>query len=80
MIAVEVRLFASLREYYPDLGLGEALTITLDDEAKLGDLLDEMKIPREEIVIVMVNGKREEESCPLRDRDRIGIFPLIGGG
>ena len=42
--------------------------------------MDEMKVPREEIVIVMVNGKREEESCPLRDRYRIGIFPLIAGG
>ena len=42
--------------------------------------MDEMKVPREEIVIVMVNGRWEEESCPLRDRDRIGIFPLIAGG
>jgi len=80
MIAVEVRLFASLEKYYPDLGIGEALNITPDDEAKLGDLLDELKVPKEEIVIVMVNGKREEEDYLLQDGDRIGIFPLIAGG
>jgi len=80
MIAVEVRLFASLQEYYPNLEIGEAFIVMLDDKAKLGNLLDELKIPREEIAIVMVNGRWEEEGYPLRDRDRIGIFPPVGGG
>lgn len=80
MNTVEVRLYASLRKYYPDLGSGEAMLIALDDKAKLGNLLDKLKIPKEEITVVMVNGKREDESYLLRDGDRIGIFPLIGGG
>ena len=80
MIAVEVRLFASLRKYQPNLGIGEALIVTLDDGTKLGNLFDELKIPREEIKAVFVNGRWEEEDYPLRDRDRIGIFPPIGGG
>ncbi len=80
MITVEVRLFASLRKYRPDLGIGERFIITLDDNAKLGNLLDELKISKEETKAVFVNGKWEEENYPLRDRDRIGIFPPIGGG
>ena len=80
MNTVEVRLYATLRKYHPDLGIGEALVITLDDKAKLGNLLHELKVPKEEITVVLVNGKREEENYLLRDGDRIGIFPLIGGG
>lgn len=75
MITVEVRLYATLRKYHPDLGIGESLLITLDDGAKLGDLFDKLKIPKEEIKVVFVNGKWEPESYLLQDGDRIGIFP-----
>ena len=80
MITVEVRLYATLRKYYPSLGIGEPMVITLDDKAGLGNLFGELKIPKGEIKIVLVNGKREEESYLLKDRDRIGIFSPIGGG
>jgi len=80
MSTVEVRLYAGLRRHYPALKSGEALSITLDDEASLQNLLSGLKAPREEIAIVMVNGKREAESYLLQDGDRIGVFPLIGGG
>ena len=80
MVTVEVRLYASLRKYHPNLGIGEAILVPLDDEAKLGNLLDELNIPEDEIDIAMVNGNREEEDYILRDKDRIGLFPLIGGG
>ena len=80
MKSIEVRLFSSLRKYCPNLGNGEALTITMEDEAKLGSLFDELKIPKEKIIVVLVNGRHEEESYLLRDRDRIAILPLISGG
>ena len=80
MSTVEVRLYASLRKYHPNPGSSEALGMELDDKAKLGDLLDKLKVSREELGVLMVNGKWEKESYLLQDGDRIGIFPLIGGG
>ena len=80
MIMIEVRLYATLRKYYPDLGIGEPLVMALDDKAKLGNLLNELKLPKEEVKVALVNGKWEEESYLLRDGDRIGIFSPIGGG
>ncbi len=77
MNTVEVRLYASLRKYYPEPRTGEALTITLDDKAKLENLLDKLKVPRE-VGILMVNGKLEKESYLLQDGERIGIFSPIG--
>ncbi|MFC1931750.1 MoaD/ThiS family protein [Chloroflexota bacterium] len=80
MKKVEVKLYADLRRYYPKLKVNEALTITLDDGANLGNLLDELKIPREEITMTTINGKQKEEGYLLQNGDRAGIFPLIGGG
>ena len=37
-------------------------------------------LPLEEIRIVMINGRQEELSCPLRDGDRVAYFPAVGGG
>ncbi len=80
MNKVEVRLFASLRKYHAKPGNSEAMIIALDDKTPLGSLLSRLKIPPEEVTVIMVNGKREKESYSLQDGDRIGIFPLIGGG
>jgi len=80
MNKVEIRLFASLRKYHPSSGDSEAFTMELDDKANLGDLINQFKIPRQEIGVLMVNGKWQKESYLLKDGDRIGIFPLIGGG
>jgi len=80
MATVEVRLYASLRKYHPNRGSSEALIIELDDKANLANLVDKLKIPKEEIAITMVNGRQEEKSYFLQEGDRIGLFPLIGGG
>ncbi len=80
MNKVEVRLYASLRRYHSKPGSSESLVMSLDNETKLGDLLDKLKIPRQEIGVLMINGSWQKESYLLKDGDRIGIFPLIGGG
>ena len=80
MKKVEVRLYASLRKYQPDPTSGEAMVISLDDKAKLGNLLNKLGLSNKNVAIAMVNGKSEEEGYLLQDGDRIGLFPLIGGG
>ncbi len=80
MITVEVRLYASLQKYHPSLRIGEPVGITLDDKTRLENLFSELKIPREEIKIALVNGRWVEESYLLEDGDRIGLFSPIGGG
>jgi len=80
MNKVVVRLYASLRKYHPASDTNKALIIEVGDKTNLRDLLNELKIPREEVHIFMVNGKWEGEDYPLGDGDRIGLFPPIGGG
>jgi molybdopterin synthase sulfur carrier subunit len=78
MVRVEVRLYAALQKC--NLKTGESQAVVLGDNSRLADLFKELKIPGEEVKQTFVNGKREEESYMLRDGDRIGIFPPIGGG
>ena len=80
MSKVEIRLFASLRKYHPNSGDSEAFIMELNDKTSLGNLIDKLKIPRQEIGVLIINGSWQKESYLLKDGDRIGIFPLIGGG
>ena len=80
MKKVEVRLYASLRKYHPSAGDREVFFPEMADGAILGDLVDKLKIPRQEIGVLMVNSTWQKETYLLQDGDRIGLFPLIGGG
>ena len=75
---VEVKLFAGLElksrlstrqnmvEYRPGLSLGDAI--------------DSLGVPRAAVAIFMVNGRQSSLDTELRDGDRVGLFPLVGGG
>jgi molybdopterin converting factor small subunit len=80
MKEVEVRLYSSLRKYHPNPENSEALFVELSDQADLGELLANLKIPKGKVAVAMVNGRSEKKSYLLQDQDRVGLFPLVGGG
>ncbi len=80
MITVHVKLFATLRQYRPGLGLGEAFPVELPARATVGDLVQKLGLPGDEVKIVFVNGLFRELNHVLADGDELGIFPPVGGG
>ena len=80
MITVQTKLFATLRRQYPELGIGEALSVELPDDATIEQLLEELDLPEEQIHIIFVNGVIQKRGHALSDGDEIGIFPPVGGG
>lgn len=80
MITVHVKLFATLRRYRPGLGLGEAFPGELPEGATVGDLVQQLGLPAEEVKIVFVNGLFRNLDHVLADGDELGIFPPVGGG
>jgi len=44
------------------------------------DLVTKFGIPEEDVKLIFINGKRELLSYVLKDNDRVGIFPPVGGG
>ncbi|MFZ5945492.1 MAG: MoaD/ThiS family protein [Bacillota bacterium] len=73
---IEVRLFAHLRQLAPD----GPIKVVLDDGSTVQRLIDHLGINNEKNLIIMVNGRRQEEDTELFNADRVGIFPPVGGG
>lgn len=80
MITVQVKLFATLRQYRPGLGIGEAFPVELPDGATVGNLIQELALPENEVKVVFVNALFRDLGYVLADGDEIGIFPPVGGG
>lgn len=80
MITVQVKLFATLRRRFPELGIGEAMSVELPDDATVEYLVTEMNLPDEQVKVVFVNGIIRKDGYPLSSGDEIGIFPPVGGG
>ncbi|MCG8551491.1 MAG: MoaD/ThiS family protein [Desulfobacterales bacterium] len=77
---IEIRLFATLAAYagHGDLDAGGCLSF--DGPATIRDAVRRLGVPEQEIKLVFLNGVGAALDSPLKDKDRVGIFPPIGGG
>ncbi len=74
---ITVKTYASLREYTDGEG---TVSMGLDEETCVGDVLRKLGIPEDEVKILMLNGKRVKPSAHVGDGDRLAVFPPIAGG
>jgi len=77
---IEVRVFATLRKYLPELGIGEPKIIELHKGTTLEDLRKQLNLPLEEVKVIMRNGIQAELEEFVKDGDRIAFIPAVGGG
>lgn len=77
---LEVRLYATLREYAPQGAIAGVFSETLPDGGTVGTLLQAIGIASEKVHMRMVNGVGVEDGYILKNQDRVGLFPPIGGG
>ena len=79
-IQIEVRLFAHLRELFPSESRG-IKKLEVKNDLTIDNLLDEIGIIEKEIMIVMINGIRKlDYNEPVKEGDRVAVFPPVGGG
>ncbi|MEM2905216.1 MAG: MoaD/ThiS family protein [Candidatus Bathyarchaeia archaeon] len=74
---VTVTLYGNLPSY---LGGKEKLTVTAEPGTTVQDLVKQLRLPKEEVWLVSVNGSRAEERQPLQDGDEVRIFEPVTGG
>jgi len=72
---IKLRLFATLRE-----GRGKEIVFEVPDNTKVIEVMDRYNIPREEVAILLVNGRDAAFEQMLKDWDTISVFPPVGGG
>ena len=77
---VRVKLFATLARYFSNTAPGTPFDIEVPYGATLGDLVNQLKLPHEEVKVFFVNGRARPIDWPLEPGDEVGIFPLVAGG
>ena len=80
MIEIEIRLYASLRRYRPDVPLGAEERLLLPPDSTVLDLLAGLGLPAEEVRTVFVNRRVMHPEVILQAGDRVDLFPAIAGG
>lgn len=77
---VEVRVFATLRRYLPELGIGEAKILDISEGATLDDIRESLGLPAGEVKVIMVNHRQAFPEDIAKDGDRITYIPAVAGG
>ncbi len=77
---VRVKLYATLSRYFINTAPGIPFEIEVPDGTTVGDLVNRLKLPLEEVKLFFVKGRARPIDWPLEPGDEVGIFPLIGGG
>jgi len=77
---VQVKLFANLCRYFNNVLSGIPFQVEMPEGATLSDLVNHLKLPREEVKVFFVNGRARPLDWTLEPGDEVGIFPLVAGG
>jgi molybdopterin synthase sulfur carrier subunit len=73
---IQLKLFATLNKLLPDT----AENHPIQPGISVHDLIKQLEIPPKEAKLIFINGVKSDFSATLKDGDRVGIFPPVGGG
>lgn len=79
-MVLRIFLSSTLREYYPAYDPSEGIEVSLEGGTTLAALLERLRIPREQVKIVMVDGVHASLDDVLKGDERVALFPPVGGG
>ena len=77
---VQLKLFATYRSYLPPGTVGSAVDVQVPAGTRVGDLLRQLGLPRNESRVVLVNGLGVKEDQVLHENDVVAAFPALAGG
>ena len=77
---IEIRLFATLASYADHEDLDSDGCLSIEGPATIRDAVLRLGVPEQDIKLVFLNGVGASLDASLNDKDRVGIFPPIGGG
>jgi molybdopterin synthase sulfur carrier subunit len=72
---ITVKLFATFRE-----GRFATATQELAPGTRIADVIQALKIPPEQVGMIMVNNRHAEPDQELEQGTSLALFPLLGGG
>jgi molybdopterin converting factor small subunit len=75
---VHVHTFANLRDYAPT-GKG-SFELSLAEQATVADVLAALRVPAKVEAVILVNGRRADQTALLAAGDEVTLFPPMEGG
>ncbi|MCK5097117.1 MAG: MoaD/ThiS family protein [Desulfobacteraceae bacterium] len=76
MIKIELRLFADLSKYLPE----NSENFQISKNTSVEQLLLILGINKDRAKIIFINGRKKGLKDCMKQGDRVGIFPPVGGG
>jgi sulfur carrier protein ThiS len=76
MIKIDLKLFVTLSKYLPQGSEG----LEIPEGTSVEKLIFDYGIPKDLVKLIFINGKRQTSHYILKNNDRLGLFPPVGGG
>jgi len=77
---IEVKLFATLRNYLPKGSSRFSCKMGIDGSTRIQDILLRLKIPEQIPKIILINGVHGKKEQILKEGDVMSVFPPVAGG
>jgi len=75
-MGIEIKLFATLTQFLPENGDN----YPIEDGETVGSLIEKIGVPVDDVSLMFVNSLKVGLDRELQDKDRVGLFPPVGGG
>lgn len=77
---IELKLYAQMASLKPEnVGRGP-WTMEVSEGTTIQNLLEGLKVPRESVKLVFLNGVHANDDDVLKEGDTVGVFPAVAGG
>ena len=77
---IEVEPRSYLSEFIKENSNGKILKVSLEENAKILDVLKIIGIPKEKIHLIIINNMVSSIDSSLKDGDKVIFYPLLMGG
>ena len=79
-IKVIIKPRLTLRSFFPGLGAGDSAILEVAPGTSLGQLLERLGIPRQEVMLLILNGTQGKPETPILEDSELMLLPPISGG
>ncbi len=77
---IDLILYVSLTRFVSGSVAGDPIQLEIQPKTSINDVLQQMGLPVDMSLILLINGRSGIKSQELHENDRLAIFPTIAGG
>lgn len=75
-MGIEIKLFATLARFLPE----NAEDFPIEEGETIQSLIEKLGLPEKDVTLMFINSLRSDRDSEIKDGDRVGLFPPVGGG